>query len=224
MKRMPQLRRLLPLLALAASLQITLGYYDPAAQRWINRDPLGEPAALNLYSVVQNDALNWVDDLGERAIRPGFGRPGGRNPYCYPNGRPILALPPPQSPNYGWPVGRPPSMCITMYIPGSNQSGEHAVRDGVVQEWWDAIRPPGQVPLPPAISPLPPPPIAPAPLPPSPVPPRPPAFGVLPPNSQSCVNAPPDIGIITPPKPPRTVIVPGDKPVLVSPGTEVIRY
>jgi hypothetical protein len=42
MKRIPPLRRLLPFLALVASLQITLGYYDPAAQRWINRDPIGE--------------------------------------------------------------------------------------------------------------------------------------------------------------------------------------
>ena len=43
MKRIPQLRRCLPLVVLAASLQLTPGYYDPGIQRWINRDPLGEP-------------------------------------------------------------------------------------------------------------------------------------------------------------------------------------
>lgn len=42
MKIVQQTRHLLPILALAASLQTTLGYYDPAAQRWINRDPIGE--------------------------------------------------------------------------------------------------------------------------------------------------------------------------------------
>jgi hypothetical protein len=219
MKRIPNLRRLLPFLALAASLQITLGYYDPSNQRWINRDPLGEEGGLNLYTFAQNDAMNWVDDFGERAIRPGFGRPGGRNPYCYPNGRPIFVLPPPQNPNYQWPVGRPLSMCITIYIPGSNQSGEEAVREGLIQEWWDAIKPPAQV------APLPPPsPIVPSPMPPSPVPPRPPMFELVPPNSQSCVNAPPDLGVITPGMPPRIIRAPRGQPVLVSPGTQVIRY
>jgi hypothetical protein len=38
-----QLRCWLVLFSLAASLQATLGYYDPAAQRWINRDPIYEP-------------------------------------------------------------------------------------------------------------------------------------------------------------------------------------
>jgi len=37
-----QFRCWLALFSLAASLQVTLAYYDPAAQRWINRDPVGE--------------------------------------------------------------------------------------------------------------------------------------------------------------------------------------
>ena len=46
MKRIPHLRLLLPFLVMAASLQLTLGYYDPAAQRWINRDPLGDAGSV----------------------------------------------------------------------------------------------------------------------------------------------------------------------------------
>jgi hypothetical protein len=43
MKRIMQLLPCLTLVALAASLQTTLGYYDPGIQRWINRDPILEP-------------------------------------------------------------------------------------------------------------------------------------------------------------------------------------
>ena len=46
------LRCWLVLFSLAASLHVTLGYYDPAAQRWINRDPLGERAS----EMVRNEA------------------------------------------------------------------------------------------------------------------------------------------------------------------------
>jgi hypothetical protein len=81
-----QLRCWLVLLSLAASLQITLGYYDPAAQHWINRDPVGEPGfqaakALSsvghqvsfarnairrqgLYHFVGNSPLSVVDAFG----------------------------------------------------------------------------------------------------------------------------------------------------------------
>jgi hypothetical protein len=64
MKRMLQLRRCLPLLALAASLQITLGYYDPAAQRWINLDPLLEAGSLNLYQFTDNQPIGRIDSHG----------------------------------------------------------------------------------------------------------------------------------------------------------------
>ena len=71
MKRIPPLRRLLPFLALVASLQITLGYYDPAAQRWINRDPLGEKGGKNLHGFVGNRPSSRLDFLGLRAEAPG---------------------------------------------------------------------------------------------------------------------------------------------------------
>ncbi len=39
-------------------------YYDPAAGRWLNRDPLGEEGGLNQYGFVGNDPLNSNDYLG----------------------------------------------------------------------------------------------------------------------------------------------------------------
>jgi len=38
--------------------------YDPNLQRWLNRDPLGEAASINLYGFVGNSALNLFDPLG----------------------------------------------------------------------------------------------------------------------------------------------------------------
>jgi uncharacterized protein RhaS with RHS repeats len=67
MKRIPQLRRCLPLLTLAASLQITLGYYDPAAQRWITRDPIGEGGGINLSGIAGNNLLQKRDPWGHAA-------------------------------------------------------------------------------------------------------------------------------------------------------------
>jgi hypothetical protein len=60
------LRRCLPLVVLAASLQLTPGYYDPAAQRWISRDPIGETGGLNFYGFVLNAPLNRRDPSGLR--------------------------------------------------------------------------------------------------------------------------------------------------------------
>ena len=39
-------------------------FYDPNLQRWINRDPLGEFADLNLYRFSYNAPLNYVDSDG----------------------------------------------------------------------------------------------------------------------------------------------------------------
>lgn len=96
MKRIAQLRRLLPFLALAASLQLTLGYYDPSTQRWINRDPLPAVETQNLFAFVGNspqlhtDALglfrdDWIMYKCEKPANPCVlvwdcsPRPGGRN-------------------------------------------------------------------------------------------------------------------------------------------------
>jgi hypothetical protein len=50
----------LALLALPAA----WGYYDPAAQRWVNRDPIGEKGGAHLYSFVQNGAVARTDPFG----------------------------------------------------------------------------------------------------------------------------------------------------------------
>jgi RHS repeat-associated protein len=39
-------------------------YYSPRFAHWINRDPIGENGGINLYAMVGNDAVNWVDELG----------------------------------------------------------------------------------------------------------------------------------------------------------------
>jgi RHS repeat-associated protein len=42
-------------------------FYDPANGRWINRDPIGERGGVNLYGMVGNDGVNWVDLFGLEA-------------------------------------------------------------------------------------------------------------------------------------------------------------
>jgi RHS repeat-associated protein len=38
--------------------------YDPSSARWLSRDPLGEPAGINLYAYVRNGPVKWTDPLG----------------------------------------------------------------------------------------------------------------------------------------------------------------
>jgi RHS repeat-associated protein len=39
-------------------------YYDPALQRWPNRDPLQENGGINLYGFIENNPINGVDKDG----------------------------------------------------------------------------------------------------------------------------------------------------------------
>jgi RHS repeat-associated protein len=39
-------------------------YYQPGTGRWLNRDPIEERGGLNLYAMVGNDAVNFLDYLG----------------------------------------------------------------------------------------------------------------------------------------------------------------
>jgi hypothetical protein len=72
-------------------------FYDPGSQRWINRDPIGERAGLNLFAYAGNHLPNEIDPLGFSG--GGYGNPvsgpsgpvGPSNPYApgwpyYPNG------------------------------------------------------------------------------------------------------------------------------------------
>lgn len=49
-------------------------FYEPNAQRWLNRDPIGESGGLNVYSFCMNSAIRFIDSLGLHAgIGPGMG-------------------------------------------------------------------------------------------------------------------------------------------------------
>jgi RHS repeat-associated protein len=39
-------------------------YYNPSTGRWLSRDPIEEEGGLNLYGMVGNDPVNWIDYLG----------------------------------------------------------------------------------------------------------------------------------------------------------------
>jgi RHS repeat-associated protein len=39
-------------------------FYDPLAQRWVNRDPIGEAGGINLYGFAGNVPVNCVDPFG----------------------------------------------------------------------------------------------------------------------------------------------------------------
>jgi RHS repeat-associated protein len=43
-------------------------FYDPATQRWLNRDPIGEEGGVNLYGYVGNNPVDNVDPLGLSSI------------------------------------------------------------------------------------------------------------------------------------------------------------
>ena len=39
-------------------------FYNPAIERWMNRDPLGEEGGINLYGFTGNNPVNWIDPWG----------------------------------------------------------------------------------------------------------------------------------------------------------------
>lgn len=45
--------------------QMRFRYYHPTVGRWVSRDPIGERGGLNLYGMVGNDGVNWIDALGK---------------------------------------------------------------------------------------------------------------------------------------------------------------
>jgi len=61
-------------------------FYDPGAQRWLNRDPIGENAGANLYEIVGNDLEDNCDLYGLLLI---IGNPVVADPIIDPIIRPI---------------------------------------------------------------------------------------------------------------------------------------
>jgi len=43
-------------------------FYDPLDQRWLNRDPIGEPGGLNLYGYVGGNPVSRIDPLGQEVV------------------------------------------------------------------------------------------------------------------------------------------------------------
>jgi hypothetical protein len=106
---MKALLKLLTLLALFSAPRLASGYYDPGVQRWVNRDPIGDPGpkmvrnhipvrvhhfknpgeyseGSNLYRFVRNDSLDGIDPLGLELMPPAgptspIGTPGAGS-YC----------------------------------------------------------------------------------------------------------------------------------------------
>jgi hypothetical protein len=105
-------------------------FYDPGAQRWLNRDPIEERGGINLFEFVKNSPESQVDPEGHDI---GGGGTGSQNdppdsvswPTCGSiNGRPVLC--PPQKPK---PPQRPPKpTCPT---------------DPDVDDCWKQTKPPG---------------------------------------------------------------------------------
>jgi RHS repeat-associated protein len=61
----------------------TFRYYDPAAGRFLNRDPSGHQGGIDLYNYTQNNSENRMDPLGYGAC-PSCGRPAPCKTHCTP--------------------------------------------------------------------------------------------------------------------------------------------
>ncbi len=80
--------------------------YDPALQRWLNQDPIGEAGGINLYGFVGNNPINAIDPDGLDSMVPGVngtynnsvpaltltGSMGGPVTASYPALDPLLAI------------------------------------------------------------------------------------------------------------------------------------
>jgi hypothetical protein len=92
MNTIPISCRLLPLILFLVSLQPASAFYDPGAQRWLNRDPIEERGSGNLFQFCEGAASGTIDVYGLfGAGRPPNWRPPaplhspkGQENYCPP--------------------------------------------------------------------------------------------------------------------------------------------
>jgi uncharacterized protein RhaS with RHS repeats len=65
-------------------------FYDPGAQRWINRDPIGHRGGVNLFTSARNNPVTFIDALGLDVWieGPAGDEPAGHQSVCVgdPNG------------------------------------------------------------------------------------------------------------------------------------------
>ena len=71
-------------------------YYNAETGRWLNRDPVEEQGGLNLYGFVDNDSINYVDDLGHN--KKGYTGPVPKDQQS-PNTYPKPPTPAPTTPS-----------------------------------------------------------------------------------------------------------------------------
>ena len=64
MKLLMRLRRVTGVLLFLTTFQTASAFYDPAPQRWINRDPIEEIGGVNLYAFVVNNPTRYADKFG----------------------------------------------------------------------------------------------------------------------------------------------------------------
>ena len=62
--KMKQISRLVGLVIWLATVQTSLGFYNPSTGRWLSRDPIEEMGGGNVYGFVGNRPLNSADYLG----------------------------------------------------------------------------------------------------------------------------------------------------------------
>ncbi len=87
------------LLAYWAGLSNANAFYDPGAQRWLNRDPIQEAGGINLYRIISNDPVGFIDL---------FGLYGNPVPPCFPYPG-CAGSPRPLSPRAPLPISYPPT-------------------------------------------------------------------------------------------------------------------
>ena len=82
-------------------------FYDPGAQRWLNRDPIGEKGGKDLFVYVKNGPVNRVDPLGL------YGNPvSGPGGPVGPSGPDLPPMPPiPNYPFWNNPGRKPYNNC-----------------------------------------------------------------------------------------------------------------